>query len=474
MKTANIVSNMLNQSSANQPSKSSLVSGDENSFNAHFNREMNSANPIQKTGQNNENNKVASNEINAGNDMQTIESKPATNANTQQNTNDAATISKGDQTSKKAVANDKEANKIVDKHESDNPLMLLFGVMASVPNPVTPNIVTSNDAKNSTTITTTAGINTNIAGDTKSDAIISQAIAQFTNQTKGSTATGGDSADAPVNQVTQNSGIDAHALASLKTNQTTDDANSALTEANNGDFAKTLSTASKSNASTAANKDLTANSNATQAAPTVKGSMSELSQLESRVANSDQNKNLLTANLNNTQTIVPHEQIQMANIVQNVAASVAVNGGNQITQPFGSNGWDKALGQKVLWMVGESIHSAELSLNPPDLGPLQVVLKISHEHASASFTCAQPEVREALESSLPKLRQMMSDAGIQLSGFSVNTQSSGQGQQSGSYHPASHQGGNARSDVVSNDITPVLTTQARVFTSKIGEVDTFA
>ncbi|MEB0215828.1 MULTISPECIES: flagellar hook-length control protein FliK [unclassified Undibacterium] len=154
-----------------------------------------------------------------------------------------------------------------------------------------------------------------------------------------------------------------------------------------------------------------------------------------------------------------------------LAAATALK---HVPQALGNPGWDKAIGQKVLWMVGASIHSAELSLNPPDLGPLQVVLKISNEQASASFTTAQPEVRAALEASLPKLRQMMSEAGIELSGFAVNTGSAGAGQQGNAYRaPQTPQySGNSGKD--SLPVVSGAATNVQKFSSRIGEVDTFA
>ncbi len=104
------------------------------------------------------------------------------------------------------------------------------------------------------------------------------------------------------------------------------------------------------------------------------------------------------------------------------AAKAESFAGDSIAAKVGTTAWDRALGQKVVWMVGSAIQSAELTLNPPDLGPLQVVLNVSNDQASASFSSAQPEVREALESAMPRLRQMLSDAGVQLSGFSVGAE----------------------------------------------------
>ena len=79
-------------------------------------------------------------------------------------------------------------------------------------------------------------------------------------------------------------------------------------------------------------------------------------------------------------------------------------------------------------MVNGGEQSATLTLNPPDLGPLQVVLNVSNDQASVAFTAAQPEVRQALEQALPKLRETMGEAGITLGNTSVSSGSQEQQQ----------------------------------------------
>jgi flagellar hook-length control protein FliK len=165
---------------------------------------------------------------------------------------------------------------------------------------------------------------------------------------------------------------------------------------------------------------------------------------------------------------------------QNVAQRI-VPGANQINgsigtehlpAKFGSPAWDQAIGQKVIWMVAGGRQTAELSLNPPDLGPLKVVLSVSNDQASANFFSSAPEVREALESALPRLRQMMNDAGIQLSGFSVNSNATNQGNQFNREH-TQHASSNtplAEDKSVSQVTSPVL----HKGINKEGIVDTYA
>lgn len=93
-----------------------------------------------------------------------------------------------------------------------------------------------------------------------------------------------------------------------------------------------------------------------------------------------------------------------------------------ISLRVGSKGWDQALGQKMIWMVAGEESSVQLSLNPPDLGPLQIVLSVNDNQIDASFISEHLDVREAIEAASPKLKEMMDNAGISLSGFSVSAQ----------------------------------------------------
>lgn len=95
---------------------------------------------------------------------------------------------------------------------------------------------------------------------------------------------------------------------------------------------------------------------------------------------------------------------------------------DHLTPRVGSKAWDQALSQKVIWMVAGEESSAQLSLNPPDLGPLQIVLSVSDQQIDASFISAHLDVREAIEAAAPKLKEMMDSAGLSLSGFSVSAE----------------------------------------------------
>jgi len=106
----------------------------------------------------------------------------------------------------------------------------------------------------------------------------------------------------------------------------------------------------------------------------------------------------------------------------NAITAQASAAGNALAPSVGSTAWNQALGEKIVWMTAGALQTASLTLNPPNLGPLQVVLNVTNDQATASFFAAQPEVRQALEAALPKLREMMNEAGIQLGQATVSAE----------------------------------------------------
>ena len=85
--------------------------------------------------------------------------------------------------------------------------------------------------------------------------------------------------------------------------------------------------------------------------------------------------------------------------------------------------WSTDLGQKLLWFAGNDKQQAQLTLNPPQLGSVEISLKIDRETASAHFVSANADVRAAIETALPRLREMFALAGIDLGQVSVGSES---------------------------------------------------
>lgn len=148
-----------------------------------------------------------------------------------------------------------------------------------------------------------------------------------------------------------------------------------------------------------------------------------------------------------------------------------------ISPRVGSKGWDQAIGQKIVWMVAGGEQSAQLTLNPPDLGPVQVVLSINDNFIDASFVSSHLDVREAIEAAAPKLREMMDNAGISLSGFSVSAESTQSGNPFNSEKFQHNGSSGLRSAGTTSDTetdSPKLSTSTQNSNREQGLVDTFA
>jgi flagellar hook-length control protein FliK len=94
----------------------------------------------------------------------------------------------------------------------------------------------------------------------------------------------------------------------------------------------------------------------------------------------------------------------------------------QILAPFNRPQWQVEFGEKVVWLLGRQAQVAEVSLNPPSLGGIEVRLNMSGQEAGAQFFSPNPVVRDALESALPKLRDMLAEAGVALGEATVSSE----------------------------------------------------
>jgi flagellar hook-length control protein FliK len=166
----------------------------------------------------------------------------------------------------------------------------------------------------------------------------------------------------------------------------------------------------------------------------------------------------------------PHAPLDAANIAPVIDNPAA----NRLAPSVGTTAWAQALGEKIVWMAAGAQQTASLTLNPPNLGPMQVVLHVSNDQATASFFSAQPEVRQALETAFPRLREMMNDAGIQLGEATVSADTPRQNDtperqaQRGAPFIPPFIGGN---DAVSSGLQTV---QGTALQSGRGLIDTFA
>jgi flagellar hook-length control protein FliK len=102
-----------------------------------------------------------------------------------------------------------------------------------------------------------------------------------------------------------------------------------------------------------------------------------------------------------------------------------------IEAPIRSQAFPGEFSDKVVWLAGRQSQWADLSLNPPQLGNLEVRLSLTGGDAGAQFYSPNPLVRDAIEAALPRLRELFAQAGIALGDAQVRDEAFTQRESSG-------------------------------------------
>lgn len=135
--------------------------------------------------------------------------------------------------------------------------------------------------------------------------------------------------------------------------------------------------------------------------------------------------------------------------------------------------WSSEFSQKIVWLATADKQSAQLTLNPPQMGPIEISLSVDKGSASASFVSANQEVRDAIETALPRLREMFASAGIQLGQTNVSSESfRQQAENHASSLGRSQAGGD--NDILAGSSGESLTGRAFLGRAANGLVDLFA
>jgi flagellar hook-length control protein FliK len=93
----------------------------------------------------------------------------------------------------------------------------------------------------------------------------------------------------------------------------------------------------------------------------------------------------------------------------------------QLELPLGHSQWGNQVLQRVALLTAQGIQAAEIHLNPAELGPMQVRVDQRQDSATVVFTSHHASTRDALEASLPRLRELFSAQGMDLVDVDINS-----------------------------------------------------
>ncbi len=165
--------------------------------------------------------------------------------------------------------------------------------------------------------------------------------------------------------------------------------------------------------------------------------------------------------------LTPQQTAQAAALHERHAAGVL----HLDTQlPLQTPRFAEGFGQQVVVLAQNGIQQAQMSLNPPELGPIDVRITFHHDEASVQIAAASGLARETIQEALPRLRELMDSAGVRLNDAGVFAQlpqreQSPQGQVRSDWLIGQRQGGNASFDVAT--VAPTLL-------RRVGLIDAYA
>ncbi|PSW19539.1 hypothetical protein C9I98_11530 [Photobacterium sanctipauli] len=118
--------------------------------------------------------------------------------------------------------------------------------------------------------------------------------------------------------------------------------------------------------------------------------------------------------------------------------------------PLNKEQGGEQLAERMQMMLSKNLKHVDIRLDPPELGKLQIKLSMNNDQASVQFTVGNQQTRDLVEQAMPRLRELLSQQGVQLAQTSVQQDSGRQfaGQQNqaqgnGQQGNGSQQGSNA-------------------------------
>ncbi|NMH59623.1 flagellar hook-length control protein FliK [Alteromonas ponticola] len=104
------------------------------------------------------------------------------------------------------------------------------------------------------------------------------------------------------------------------------------------------------------------------------------------------------------------------------------------------------LNEKIRWMINSRSSLAEIRLDPPELGSMQVRVNISGDTANVNFVVQSQHAKDALADAENRLREMLAEQGITLGESFVQQQDSQQSEEDGQFAGSGHSGDDFEGD----------------------------
>lgn len=140
--------------------------------------------------------------------------------------------------------------------------------------------------------------------------------------------------------------------------------------------------------------------------------------------------------------------------------------------PLNAPEFREALGVQVSLLARDGVQTAELHLNPAEMGPVSIRIVMDGTQARVDFGADVAATRAAIEAGMPELASAMLEAGFTLAGGGVSQHAKGQNQPAAADNPSSGRRSSAQA-ATDVDLSTAAQTTRRV-QLRAGGVDVFA
>ncbi|HEY6529602.1 MAG TPA: flagellar hook-length control protein FliK [Cellvibrionaceae bacterium] len=80
------------------------------------------------------------------------------------------------------------------------------------------------------------------------------------------------------------------------------------------------------------------------------------------------------------------------------------------------------LAEKTGWLIEHKLDTAQIQLDPPELGPITVKIHTHQDQVSVTFIVNSAQVKDAMDQTMQRLKDLLHEQGIELSHADVNGQ----------------------------------------------------
>lgn len=108
--------------------------------------------------------------------------------------------------------------------------------------------------------------------------------------------------------------------------------------------------------------------------------------------------------------------------VQSLQASAATEAKTFLQLRFNQQTLAQDLVEKTGWLIEHKLDTAQIQLDPAELGPITVKIHSHQDQVSVSFVVNNQQVRDAMDQTLQRLKELLAEQGVMLAHADVNSQ----------------------------------------------------